>query len=202
MTSAGRRDRRPSTIAGRERQTGTRTRVGAPACIAPMAEDDLDAPDLPVIKLGGGADISGKMNGQVEAAAIPSVPTAESALHRRARPSAPILDAKASAHSAKRLRPRSVTLAQPTPLSNGPAEVLVPRTHSRPKTLVRSKPHFRDRMQILESKSPSPSFEPSTRATSAPQQKQHQTPARQTRRPFDIGRNAVACTRSTVTSAR
>src|SRR6202161_1882624 len=49
-------------------------------------EDDQDAPDLPVIKLGGRADTSERMNGQAKAAAIPSVPAAQNGLHRRARP--------------------------------------------------------------------------------------------------------------------
>jgi len=131
-------------------------------------EDDLDAPDLPVIKLGGGANTSGKMNGHAEAAAIPSVPTAQSGLHRRARPSATILDAKASAALRQKLAAEIADLGLADAAIEWARRSLGPKNTLTAEDACVVETAFRDRMQILESESPSPSFEPSTRATSAP----------------------------------
>jgi len=129
-------------------------------------EDDLDAPDLPVIKLGGGADISGKMNGHAEAAAIPSVPTAHnSGLNRKARPSALNLDAKASAALRQKLA------AEIADLSAADAAVEWARRSLGAKNTLTGEDAgaieaaFRDRMQILE---PHPSLAPSPQDVPAP----------------------------------
>jgi hypothetical protein len=67
-------------------------------------EDDLDAPDLPGIKLDGGTAGTGnleKLNGH--AAAIHSIPPYGKGSPRKPRPSVPILDAEASAAMRDRL---------------------------------------------------------------------------------------------------
>jgi hypothetical protein len=58
-------------------------------------EDDLDAPDLPMQGGPASPGLSGKMNGQAEAAPIPSAAVRGGASHRNAKPRAALLDAEA-----------------------------------------------------------------------------------------------------------
>jgi hypothetical protein len=69
-------------------------------------EDDLDAPDLPATKQGGGTagpSDSAKMNGHAAAAATFPVPTNGRRAYRKSRSSLPVLDAEASALLRERL---------------------------------------------------------------------------------------------------
>jgi len=114
-------------------------------------EDDLEAPDLPVIKLSGGADTSEKMNGHAAAAAFPSVPTAQSGLHRKARPSAPILDAKASAALRQKLAAEIADLGSVDAAIEWARRSLGAKNTLTAEDACAVEAAFRDRMQILES---------------------------------------------------
>jgi len=117
-------------------------------------EDDLDAPDLPVIKLSGGVDTSEKMNGHAAAAAFPSVPTAQSGLHRKARPSAPILDAKASAALRQKLTTEIADLGSADAAIEWARRNLGAKNILTAEDACAVEAAFRDRMQILESEFP------------------------------------------------
>jgi hypothetical protein len=66
-------------------------------------EDDLDAPDHPITSDPVIPRISGKINGHVDAAPMPSVPVRGDRLKRRETPRVPALDIEASSALAQRL---------------------------------------------------------------------------------------------------
>ena len=116
-------------------------------------EDDLDAPDLPGIKLEGGTAGTGnleKLNGH--AAAIHSIPPYGKGSPRKPRPSVPILDAEASAAMRDRL---AVEIAG---LSSADVAVEWARGSIAAKNTLTAEDAgaletaFRDRMQVLESR--------------------------------------------------
>src|SRR5450432_839548 len=114
-------------------------------------EDDLDAPDLPAIKLHGGTAgpmDPGKMNGHAAAPATRS--------NRKARPPVPILDATASAALRDRLS------AEVAGLGSGEASVEWARRNIAAKNTLTTEDAsavetaFRGHMNELESASASP----------------------------------------------
>ena len=115
-------------------------------------EDDLDAPDLPGIKLDGGAagtDNLEKLNGH--AAAIHSIAPYGKGSPRKPRPSVPILDAAASAAMRDRLA------AEIAGLNSADVAVEWARASIAAKNTLTTgdagavEAIFRDRMQALES---------------------------------------------------
>ncbi len=111
-------------------------------------EDDLDAPDLPSIKLDGGAVGPGnseRMNGHAAAA-----PQHKKGSHRQLRPSVPILDAEASAAMRDRLA------ADIAGLSSADVAIEWARGSIAAKNTLTTgdasavEAIFRDRMQALE----------------------------------------------------
>jgi hypothetical protein len=114
-------------------------------------EDDLDAPDLPGIKLDGGTAGPGnleKLNGH--AAAIHSIPPYGKGSPRKPRPSVPILDAEASAALRDRLA------AEIAGLSSADVAIEWARGSIAAKNTLTTgdasavEAIFRDRMQVLE----------------------------------------------------
>jgi ERF superfamily len=124
-------------------------------------EDDLDAPDLPVIKLGGGASSSEKMNGRAAAAAVPSSSTTPSGSHRKVRPAQSTLDAEASAALRQRL------VAEIEDLRSTDAAIEWARLGIGAKNTLTTEDAyaveatFQERMKLLDSEFPSP-IEPSS----------------------------------------
>ncbi len=122
-------------------------------------EDDLDAPDLPGIKLDSGTAgpiDPAKMNGHAVATATHPSPSRRRGPYRQPAPSAPILDAEASAALRDKLTTEIATL--------GVAEVAVEwarRSIAAKNTLTAEdagavESAFRDRMQALEALAPDP----------------------------------------------
>jgi hypothetical protein len=117
-------------------------------------EDDLDAPDLPVTDLPEGPaspGLSGKMNGQAEAAPIPSAAVRGAASHRNAKPRAALLDAEASSVLAQRLASEIASLGSME------AAIERARTSLGPKNTLTAgdagsvEAAFRERMQLFQS---------------------------------------------------
>ena len=120
-------------------------------------EDDLDAPDLPVIKLrGAGPSHPGKMNGHAAASGSSTNVPAGSGPHRNPKPTAPVLDAEASAAFSRRLTAEIAGIG-----SVGTAIEWARRNISAKNMLTAQdagavETAFRDRMEVLESQSPIP----------------------------------------------
>jgi len=122
-------------------------------------EDDLDAPDLPVIQLHGGSpgpNDPTRMNGHAAATAAPSAPTNGKGSQHTSRSSVPILGAEASASLRDRLSAEIASL--------GTIDLAVEwarRSIAAKNTLTAGdagtvEATFRDRMQVLEFQVPSP----------------------------------------------
>jgi hypothetical protein len=122
-------------------------------------EDDLDAPDLPVIKSDGGTagpSNPEKMNGHAAAAEIPTNPPPANGSHRKPKPSVPILNAEASAALRDKLANEIASL--------GSVEIAVEWARgsiAAKNTLTAGdasdvEAAFRDRMQVLEFQAPIP----------------------------------------------
>jgi hypothetical protein len=122
-------------------------------------EDDLDAPDLPVIKSDGGAagpSNPEKLNGHAAAAAIPTNTPPANGSHRKPKPSVPMLTAEASAA----LRHKLVN--EIAGLSSAEIAVEWARGSIAAKNTLTTgdagdvEAAFRDRMQLLEFQAPIP----------------------------------------------
>ena len=122
-------------------------------------EDDLDAPDLAVIKLHGAGEGPGRpgtMNGHAAASGSSTNVPAESGPHRKPKPAAPMLDAEASVAFSRRLTAEIAGIG-----SVGAAIEWARRNIGAKNTLTAQdagavETAFRDRMEMLESGSPSP----------------------------------------------
>jgi len=120
-------------------------------------EDDLDAPDVPVIKLSGGATGPSdpeKMNGH--AAAVHSVPADGKGSHFKPRFSVPILDPQKSAAK------RDMLAAEVATLNSVDVAIEWARGNIAAKNTLTTEDAgaveaaFRDRMQLLEFPAPIP----------------------------------------------
>src|ERR1700719_2522691 len=116
-------------------------------------EDDLDAPDLPGIKLDGGTAGSGdleKLNGH--AAAIHSIPPYGKGSPRKPRPSVPILGAEASAAMRDRLAAEIAGLSSVDVAVEWARGSIAAKNTLTAEDAGAVETAFRDRMQVLESR--------------------------------------------------
>jgi hypothetical protein len=114
-------------------------------------EDDLDAPDLPGIKLDGGTAGTGnleKLNGH--AAAIHSIPPYGKGSPRKPRPSVPILDAEASAALRDRLAAEIAGFGSVDVAIEWARESIAAKNTLTAEDAGVIEAAFRDRMQVLE----------------------------------------------------
>ena len=126
-------------------------------------EDDLDAPDLPVIKLHGAGEGPGRpgtMNGHAAASGSPTNVLTGSGPHRKPKPTAPILDAEASVAFSRRLTAEIAGIG-----SVGAAIEWARRNISAKNTLTTQdagavESAFRDRMEMLEYSGRAPGHPP------------------------------------------
>jgi hypothetical protein len=117
-------------------------------------EDDLDAPDLHITDLQGGPaspGLSGKMNGQAEAAPIPSAAVRGGASHRNAKPRATLLDAEASSVLAQRLASEIASLGSMEAAIEWARRSLGPKNTLTAGDAGSVEAAFRERMQLLQS---------------------------------------------------
>jgi hypothetical protein len=116
-------------------------------------EDDLDAPDLSIVDPVGAKDrtgVAGKMNGHAAAVAAPSVPAARARSRRETQPSAPILDAEASATLRQKLVSDIAGLdSADTALEWAGRSLGAKNTLTTGDSCV-VEASFRDRMQVLD----------------------------------------------------
>ncbi len=120
-------------------------------------EDDLDAPDLPGIKLDGGTAGTGnleKLNGH--AAAIHSIPPYGRGSPRKPRPAVPILDAEASAAMRDRLAAEIANLSSVDVAVEWARGSIAAKNTLTAEDAGTVETAFRDRMQVLET-NPEPS---------------------------------------------
>jgi hypothetical protein len=115
-------------------------------------EDDLDAPDLPGMKLDGGTvgpSNLGKPNGH--AGAIDSIPPYGNGSPRKRRPSMPILDAEASAAMRDRLAAEIAGLSSVAVAVEWARGSIAAKNTLTADDAGAVETAFRDRMQVLES---------------------------------------------------
>jgi ERF superfamily len=131
-------------------------------------EDDLDAPYLPVIKLGGGADTSKKTNGHAEAAASPSIPSTQGSSHRKTRAFAPILDTEASAALRQKLVAEIADIRSPEAAIEWVRENLGAKNTLTAEDAHAVEATFKSKMETVEIAYPSSTFKPSPKDPTAP----------------------------------
>jgi hypothetical protein len=116
-------------------------------------EDDLDAPDLPGIKLDGGtAGPSNLEKPNGHAAAIHSIPPHEKGSPRKPWPSVPILDAEASAAMRDRLATEIAGLSSVDVAVEWARGGIAAKNTLTAEDAGALETAFRDRMQVLESR--------------------------------------------------
>jgi hypothetical protein len=121
-------------------------------------EDDLDAPDLPIIKLEEGSSGPGhqeKMNGYATGAAIPNSRSIGNGSRRQPKPFVPILDAEASAAQRDMLAAEIVELASVEVAIEWARKNIAVKNTLTAKDASIIETAYRDRMQVLDTQSPS-----------------------------------------------
>jgi hypothetical protein len=122
-------------------------------------EDDLDAPDLPVIKLHGAGEGPGRpgtMNGHAAASGSSTNVPAGSSPHRKPKPAATVLDAEASAAFGRRLTAEIAGVGSVGAAIEWARKNIGAKNTLTAQDAVAVETAFRDRMEMLEPGSPSP----------------------------------------------
>ena len=116
-------------------------------------EDDLDAPDLPGTKLNGGAKVRGeseKMNGHAEVTTISVAAAHRNGALRKPLPSAPVLDAEASAALRQKIVNEIASLGLAHDAIAWARRSLAAKNTLTSEDACTVEAAFRDRMQVLE----------------------------------------------------
>ncbi len=122
-------------------------------------EDDLDAPDLPGIKLDSGTagpSDPAKMNGHAVATATHPSPSRRRGPYRQLRPSAPILDAEASAALRDKLTTEIATLGAADVAIEWARHSIAAKNTLTAEDARAVESVYRDHMEALEALAPEP----------------------------------------------